>query len=182
MLKMMWNQEAADGATLWSKRCYLSFSNNAAISTTTCGENLLMASNLTSWHEVAELWFTNREYLTQRKGDSRTENYNLQVSESSYMLGCGVSQCPDQRWKYLYFYVCWYCPLGNFLQNNEEPYRLGQNCRDCPKSCDNRLCLPCDHKDKQPNCASLKKSFRCASPLIKDICLKTCNCDGKYAL
>ncbi|KAM6991728.1 cysteine-rich secretory protein 2-like [Tautogolabrus adspersus] len=51
-------------------------------------------------------------------------------------LGCGLAYCPNSRFKY--FYVCHYCPAGNY--DLAHPYKPGKSCALCPNNCDNGLC------------------------------------------
>ncbi|XP_064411457.1 cysteine-rich venom protein TEL1-like [Latimeria chalumnae] len=180
MLKMQWNQEAADGATMWAKKCTMEHSGISAIKTSPCGENLFMSGGVYPWRGVADAWYGEREHFTYGKGGKGTGHYTQQVWETSYMIGCGVAHCPENKWKY--FYVCWYCPPGNYLHILYKPYRLGRNCKECPKSCEDGLCLPCIHNNQYRVCSKLKKSFGCGPPLIRNICSQTCRCDGIYAI
>ncbi|KAM4694438.1 cysteine-rich secretory protein 3-like [Discoglossus pictus] len=59
MLKMEWNEEAAETAAIWAKQCTHCHSRaeERLISRFGCGENLYMANRPHSWKKAMQGWF-----------------------------------------------------------------------------------------------------------------------------
>ncbi|XP_077358890.1 cysteine-rich venom protein TEL1-like [Festucalex cinctus] len=141
MLKMSWNREAAANARKWAKTCSMkhSPSRSRKISTSGCGENLYMASFKNSWSNAIQAWYDevkNWRYGVGSVNKGVVGHFTQVVWSRSNQIGCAMAHCPKSRYKY--FYVCHYCPPGNYQYS--PPYKSGSTCGDCRKACDNKLC------------------------------------------
>ncbi|CAN9507889.1 unnamed protein product [Ophioblennius macclurei] len=141
MKKMSWNSEAAANAERWAKTCSMkhSSSGDRTISSSGCGENLYMSSHNNSWSNAIQAWYN--EVKDWRYGQGSVNggvvgHFTQVVWYSSRYLGCAKAYCPNSTYKY--FYVCQYCPPGNYGYTH--PYTSGPSCADCTSSCDNKLC------------------------------------------
>nr|XP_020497167.1 cysteine-rich venom protein TEL1-like [Labrus bergylta] len=176
MLKMTWNNEAAENAQEWAKTCPMEHSSYLfrKISTTYCGENLFMSSHRLGWSQVIDSWYSevkDWEYGVGSINDGVVGHFTQVVWYKSHELGCGLAYCPDSRFKY--FYVCHYCPAGNY--NLARPYKNGDSCADCPDNCDNGLCTkPCPYNDNFGNCPGF--SYNCMFSFFVNWCPATYNC------
>ncbi|XP_039604047.1 cysteine-rich venom protein TEL1-like [Polypterus senegalus] len=141
MLKMKWNTEAAANAERWARTCSMNHSpsEQRRISKDSCGENLYMSSNERPWESAIQGWEDEKKdyvFGEPPKTGKVVGHYTQLVWASSNQVGCAVAHCPSSQFKY--FYVCQYCPPGNFIKSN--PYTLGASCSSCPKSCEKNLC------------------------------------------
>ncbi|XP_068926793.1 serotriflin-like [Petaurus breviceps papuanus] len=145
MLKMEWNENAAQNARNWTKECKKDHSPQfkRMITDSLCGENLLFSSHPLSWSDVIQMWYDESKNFTYGSGPKKPESvvghYTQTVWATSYMIGCGVAHCPNQE-TFKYFYTCHYCHGGNNLATFTTPYKKGIPCGDCPEQCDNGLC------------------------------------------
>uniref|UniRef100_A0A8D3E0B1 SCP domain-containing protein n=1 Tax=Scophthalmus maximus TaxID=52904 RepID=A0A8D3E0B1_SCOMX len=135
MLQMSWNREAAANAQRWANTC----SMNHSPDTSGCGENLYMSSYQSSWSDAIQSWYD--EVKDWRYGMGSVNggvvgHYTQLVWYRSNQVGCAMASCPNAAYKY--FYVCHYCPPGNYQY--ARPYKSGPPCGDCPNACDNKLC------------------------------------------
>ncbi|KAJ8391507.1 hypothetical protein AAFF_G00088290 [Aldrovandia affinis] len=171
MLKMSWNGQAEDNAQSWANTCAMDHTSG-------CGENLYMSSSPNSWDDAVQSWYD--EVKDYRYGYGSVNggvigHYTQVVWYRSNKVGCGVAYCPNSE--YNYFYVCQYCPPGNFQYDH--PYESGPTCGDCPNACNNKLCNnPCQYLDKYSNCASLKSQWGCSGD-IGEWCPASCKCVDK---
>ncbi|XP_037699311.1 cysteine-rich secretory protein 2-like [Choloepus didactylus] len=183
MLKMEWSREAAANAQKWANKCTLRHSNmNDRRTNTTCGENLYMSTNPTSWSTTIQSWYDeNRNFIHgvgPKNPKAVTGHYTQVVSDRSSRVGCGFAYCPNQLLKC--YYVCQYCPAGNIVNKMYTPYQKGIPCASCPNHCENGLCTnSCEYEDSISNCAELKDTAGCVHALLKEKCKATCNCENK---
>ncbi|XP_061097490.1 cysteine-rich venom protein [Conger conger] len=181
MLKIEWNTEAAAHADSWAKGCSMGHSthNKRIISTSACGENIYLSSEPDSWSSALSSWHSEvngYKYGVGQVGKAPVGHYTQMVWYRSNQVGCAVAHCPDS--KFQYFYVCQYCPPGNFVHTN--PYTEGPSCGQCPDNCDNNLCTnPCPFLDKYANCGGLKNRYGCGNKFIATWCPASCQCAGK---
>ncbi|XP_074847497.1 cysteine-rich venom protein-like [Carettochelys insculpta] len=180
MLKMEWSPEAAENARSWANECKFEHSPTDRRKTTVeCGENLYMSTTPDSWSDAIQDWYNEEKDFIYGKGPTTPEavvgHYTQVVWYSSYQLGCAVAFCPGSE--YSYYFVCQYCPSGNYEHKINTPYTLGPACGDCPNDCDNGLCTnPCKYQDAYKNCDDLKKSPGCEHPMVKQFCPASCLC------
>uniref|UniRef100_A0A4X2K4U7 SCP domain-containing protein n=1 Tax=Vombatus ursinus TaxID=29139 RepID=A0A4X2K4U7_VOMUR len=152
MLKMKWNENAAQNARNWSKECEKDHSPQfkRTITNSLCGENLLFASLPVSWSDVIQMWYDESKNFTYGYGpinpESKVGHYTQTVWATSYMIGCGVAHCPHGQ-IFKYFYTCHYCHGGNNPATFTTPYKTGIPCGDCPDQCEDRLCSKKDFRD-----------------------------------
>ncbi|XP_057679030.1 serotriflin-like [Corythoichthys intestinalis] len=183
MLKMSWNREAAANAQRWANTCSMKHSSpdQRKISTSGCGENLYMASYKNSWSGAIQSWYD--EVKDWRYGvgsvNGRVVGHFTQIVwYSSNQLGCAMAYCPNSRYKY--FYVCHYCPPGNYQLTR--PYKSGPTCGDCPNACENKLCTnPCPYTDQYSNCPELKQQWGCNHPNVGSWCPASCKCGSQIS-
>ncbi|KAE8605415.1 hypothetical protein XENTR_v10015124 [Xenopus tropicalis] len=180
MLKMVWNEDAANNAASWSAGCTGSHSppDKRTIPGFSCGENLFLASYPASWEEAVKAWFDENESFEYGVGpkspDQVVGHYTQVMWYNSYMVGCSVSYCPKSQYKY--FYVCQYCPAGNIEGVMNTPYKAGPKCADCVEACDNSLCTNyCPYQDTYSSCSNYT-SYCNTFPAIRDGCKATCLC------
>uniref|UniRef100_A0A3Q2DQ03 Cysteine rich secretory protein 3 n=1 Tax=Cyprinodon variegatus TaxID=28743 RepID=A0A3Q2DQ03_CYPVA len=140
MMKMSWNKEAAANAQAWAATCSMQHSSSSSREITSgCGENLYMSSSKNTWSNAIQTWYN--EVKDYRYGVGSTNggvvgHYTQVVWAKSNQVGCAMAYCPNSKYKY--FYVCHYCPPGNYQYTN--PYKSGPSCGDCSGACDNKLC------------------------------------------
>ncbi|KFP75697.1 Serotriflin, partial [Apaloderma vittatum] len=143
MMKMEWDPLASRNAQDWANQCTLNHSPaNVRKTTVHCGENLFMSSAPFSWTGVIQSWYDEEKDFEYGMG-AKTEgavigHYTQVVWYNTYKIGCGVAFCPNKEYKY--FYVCHYCPSGNWISLMKTPYKAGEPCGDCPNACENGLC------------------------------------------
>ncbi|XP_005372245.1 cysteine-rich secretory protein 1-like [Microtus ochrogaster] len=184
LLEMQWNSEAQVNAQAWANQCSYQHSSQETrkIENLRCGENIFMASYPASWSQVIKSWHAESKNFKFGSGPTTpgaaVGHYTQLVWNSSHQLGCGVAECPNNPLKY--FYVCHYCPPGNFLNRIYTPYTVGEICGSCPNHCDEGLCTNrCYYEDKYSNCPSLKASVTCEHILTFGNCDATCHCEDK---
>uniref|UniRef100_A0A3B5QKR2 SCP domain-containing protein n=1 Tax=Xiphophorus maculatus TaxID=8083 RepID=A0A3B5QKR2_XIPMA len=85
-----------------------------------CGENLYMA-----WYNKV----ANFLYGVGSINGGVVGHYTQVVWATSKNTGCAMAYCSNSTYKY--FYVCHYCPQGNY--NFTNPYKSGTSCSDCPR-------------------------------------------------
>ncbi|XP_049621390.1 cysteine-rich secretory protein 2 [Suncus etruscus] len=184
MLRMEWSREVTMNAQKWANKCTLEHSTPEERKTNRkCGENLYMASNPTVWSEAIQNWRDECENFEYGVGPKRpgavVGHYTQLVWYSSYLVGCGVAYCPNQK-DLKYFYVCQYCPSGNNVSKKNTPYLTGTPCASCPNHCEDGLCTnSCEYEDLLNNCDSLKTTAGCEHELLKEKCKATCLCENK---
>ncbi|XP_024147012.1 cysteine-rich venom protein TEL1 [Oryzias melastigma] len=142
MMKMKWNTEAEANAQKWANTCSMAHSpaSSREISTSGCGENLYMSSFQNSWSNVVQAWYNEVKDFQYGVGSINggvVGHYTQVVWYNSNQIGCAMAYCPNSTYKY--FYVCHYCPPGNYQLSR--PYKSGSSCADCPSACENKLCL-----------------------------------------
>uniref|UniRef100_A0A8C3S5B3 SCP domain-containing protein n=1 Tax=Chelydra serpentina TaxID=8475 RepID=A0A8C3S5B3_CHESE len=143
MLRMEWSPAAAKNAKSWANECILSHSpQNRRKTTVGCGENLYMSTAPNSWSNAIQAWYNEVENFIYGIGPTTPGamigHYTQVVWYKSYQIGCAIAFCPQQFYKY--YYVCHYCPAGNYINVISTPYKSGPVCGDCPHACDNGLC------------------------------------------
>ncbi|XP_075893802.1 serotriflin-like [Nelusetta ayraudi] len=183
MLQMSWNREAAANAQRWANTCSMkhSHSSNREISTSGCGENLYMSSSKMSWSAAIQGWYD--EVKDWRYGVGSVNggvvgHFTQVVWYRSNQLGCAVANCPSSTYKY--FYVCHYCPPGNYQYTH--PYKSGTTCGDCSKACNNKLCTnPCPYIDQYSNCQELKQQWGCGNSNVASSCPASCKCTNEIS-
>ncbi|XP_061478281.1 cysteine-rich venom protein helothermine-like [Rhineura floridana] len=181
MLKMNWNNVIAQNAQRWANQCNLKHSSQQSrlIDGTGCGENLYMSSAPNSWSDAIQAWYNEVKDFAYGSG-AKTRgavigHYTQVVWYKSNEVGCALAYCSAQP-IFKYFYVCQYCPAGNYADKMATPYSTGQPCGDCPNNCNNGLCTnPCKENDKYTNCADLKNQWGCGKPIMQD-CKASCTC------
>ncbi|XP_041660841.1 cysteine-rich venom protein-like [Cheilinus undulatus] len=178
MLKMSWNSEAAVNAHKWASTCSMRHSTKGSrkISSMGCGENLYMSKQRDTWSDAIQSWYDEVKDWHYGEGSftGRDVGHFTQVDwYRSNHIGCGMAYCPDSD--YTYFYVCHYCPPGNYQLY--EPYKKGPTCGDCPDACEDKLCTnPCGYFDMYGNCADLKKKYGCHHKSVAAWCPASCKC------
>nr|XP_003404193.2 cysteine-rich secretory protein 3-like [Loxodonta africana] len=184
MLKMGWDNEAAKNAQNWANKCIYEHSDKKDRRTnTSCGENLFMSSAPTSWSYGIQSWYDESSDFVYGAGPTSPNavigHYTQVVWSTSFRVGCGIAYCPNQG-VLKYFYVCQYCPAGNYINRQYFPYKKGPPCSSCPGYCDKGLCTnSCGYEDAYSNCPDLKKMFTCTHALVRNNCKASCNCEGK---
>ncbi|KAF6113296.1 cysteine rich secretory protein 1 [Phyllostomus discolor] len=182
MMKMSWNEEAAQNARIVSNNCDLAKSNalKRRISNTFCGENKHLTPHVIPWPQVIETWYN--ESMDFQYGywspviEEKHDRYIQMVWASSYLIGCGVSPC-CKTMSHQYLYVCHYCHEGNEPATKNQPYKMGNACEDCPNNCDNGLCTnPCIYYDEYTNCQKLQRVHGCIQRAVKMLCKASCLC------
>uniref|UniRef100_F6U003 Cysteine rich secretory protein 2 n=2 Tax=Monodelphis domestica TaxID=13616 RepID=F6U003_MONDO len=178
MLKMKWSPEAQESAQSWANKCTLEHSlvKNRTIGSP-CGENLFMSTVPMHWSKAIQAWHDEVSNFEYGKGpidpNQPVGHYTQVVWHSSFKVGCGVAYCPDAT--YPYFFVCQYCPSGNY--GTKYPYEKGASCDKCPHSCTNNLCNnPCLYTNKFGNCEEMKNKVSCRNKYVKSNCKATCLC------
>ncbi|XP_006149163.1 serotriflin [Tupaia chinensis] len=181
MLKLTWNDQVAQNAEKWAKKCTMSHSppHERQIRFADCGENLFMSSNPRNWSYAIQSLYNEVTDFRYGSGDTRpnvkTGHYTQLVWATSHQLGCALAHCPNKRLKF--YYVCQYCPAGNNIKTRNTPYKKGKPCADCPGHCDNGLCTnPCMYQDRFSNCQQLTQNYKCGSRFMEDNCPATCKC------
>ncbi|XP_006860679.1 PREDICTED: cysteine-rich secretory protein 3 [Chrysochloris asiatica] len=184
MVKMVWDNAAQVNAQAWANACNYQHSDQEKRKTTvTCGENLFMSSVPISWEKVIQNWYDERNNFEFGKGPTYSNavvgHYTQVVWATSSSVACGFSYCSNQA-KLKYYYVCQYCPAGNYVNTKNTPYLPGIPCASCPNYCDNGLCTNgCIHKDDYTNCKILKNMVSCQHDLVRQNCKASCNCEDK---
>ncbi|OWA53725.1 putative Cysteine-rich secretory protein 1 [Hypsibius exemplaris] len=186
MLRMEWNQEAADQAQDWADQCSYNHNNetNRTTSLFPCGQNIAYTTPWAfSWNSVINMWYN--EYLEYKFGEPNdlhvVGHYTAMVWATTYQLGCAYKDCGG--W---HFYVCHYCPNGNF-GDLSAPYKAGSACENCPDSCERGLCTnTCPHTNIYSNCDELERKFKICSNRFQEKlalnCKATCLCPGSIYL
>uniref|UniRef100_A0A7N9AMC4 Cysteine-rich venom protein TEL1-like n=1 Tax=Mastacembelus armatus TaxID=205130 RepID=A0A7N9AMC4_9TELE len=178
MLKMSWNSEAEANAQRWANTCSMKHSpaSSRKISTSDCGENLYMSSIKNTWSDAIQSWYDevkNWRYGVGPVNGGVVGHYTQVVWYRSNQIGCAMAYCPNSTYKY--FYVCQYCPPGNYQY--ARPYKSGPSCADCPNACDNKLCTnPCPYADQYSNCPDLKQQWGCSNKDVASWCPASCKC------
>ncbi|CAO2607681.1 Cysteine-rich secretory protein 1, partial [Lemmus lemmus] len=179
-----WNSEAQANAQTWANQCAYQHSHQEfrKIKNLKCGENIFMADYPASWSQAVQSWYDESSNFKFGSGPTTRNavvgHYTQLVWNSSHQLACGVAECPNHPLKY--YYVCHYCPPGNFVNKKNTPYTVGKPCASCPNNCEDGLCTnSCDYEDKYSNCAALKASLTCENLMVKNDCKASCNCEGK---
>ncbi|XP_054578310.1 cysteine-rich secretory protein 1 [Eptesicus fuscus] len=183
MLKMSWNEEAAQNARELSKYCDVVQSNalKRRITNTFCGENMHLTSYPISWTDVIRIWHNESNYFrygiwSSTDEENTVDHYTQIVWASSYLIGCGVSSC-CKRLSPQYLYVCHYCHEGNEPDLKNIPYHLGNACEYCPNNCEDKLCTnPCIYYDEYTNCHIQKVFPGCSALSVTLQCKATCFC------
>ncbi|KAM9006910.1 cysteine-rich venom protein-like [Sarcophilus harrisii] len=184
MLKMEWSHEAASDAQRWANKCTLKVSefSNRTTGDTVCSENVFASSLSVCWKDVILAWKLQKKNFIYGVGAINQKSHYLayiqMIFYRTYKIGCGVSYCPNNIYKY--FYVCQYCPARNEVTSLATPYKKGERCADCPYSCYNGLCTnPCQYEDKYSNCQQLKDKLTCDFIPVKLHCKATCMCTSE---
>uniref|UniRef100_A0A8C6QM14 Cysteine-rich secretory protein 3-like n=1 Tax=Nannospalax galili TaxID=1026970 RepID=A0A8C6QM14_NANGA len=183
MLKMKWSSEAAVNAQKWANQCNYKHSDQEFRRLNiSCGENLFMSSNPRPWSQAIQIWYDeSREFIFDSgptPPNAAVGHYTQVVWSTSFLAGCGVAHCPESS--LAYFYVCHYCPAGNYVGKLYKPYKEGEPCASCPNDCDDGLCTnSCNYEDSYSNCPDLKETATCEHPIVKSGCKASCNCEGK---
>ncbi|XP_003971902.2 serotriflin-like [Takifugu rubripes] len=181
MLHMSWNSEAADNAQKWANTCSMKHSPDSSreISTSGCGENLYMSSQKNSWSDAIQLWYDEVKDWRYGVGSVNGDvvgHFTQVVWHRSNQVGCALAHCPNSKYKY--FYVCHYCPPGNYQLAH--PYKSGPPCGDCSHACQDKLCTnPCGHTDKYSNCPELKQQWGCSNSDVASWCPASCKCTNE---
>ncbi|XP_020849587.1 cysteine-rich secretory protein 1 [Phascolarctos cinereus] len=185
MLKMEWNENAAQNARNWSKVCEKDHSPQVKriITNILFGENLLFASLPISWSDAIQMWYDESKNFTYGYGpinpESNVGHYTQTVWSTSYMIGCGVAHCPNQQ-IFKYFYTCHYCHGGNNPATFTTPYKKGIPCGDCPGQCENKLCTnPCPYVDVAINCPDAVRIASCNHKVVAARCEASCRCKNE---
>ncbi|XP_021084138.1 cysteine-rich secretory protein 1 [Mesocricetus auratus] len=183
LLKMQWSNDAQVNAQRWANQCSFHHSprEDRRINIG-CGENLFMSSYPASWSAAIQSWYDESNDFVFGSGPKTSGaavgHYTQLVWNTSYLIGCGVAECPGQSWRF--YYVCQYCPPGNLVARIYNPYTIGEPCGSCPNDCEDGLCTnSCGYEDNYSNCEDLKASLTCNHPIVKKDCKAACNCEGK---
>ncbi|KAK7907683.1 hypothetical protein WMY93_016295 [Mugilogobius chulae] len=144
MQKMSWNSGTASSAQRVANACTQKHSS------TSCGENLYMSTNKKSWSAAIQKWYdevSNWRYGVGSYNGKVVGHFTQVVWAKSNTIGCGMAYCPNQKYKY--YYVCQYCPAGNY--GYARPYTPGKACASCSGACDDGLCLSGGKTPSKPN-------------------------------
>ncbi|XP_028622622.1 cysteine-rich secretory protein 1-like [Grammomys surdaster] len=183
LLKMEWNHDVQVNAQEWADKCMYSHSPIELRTTNLkCGENLFMSSYLAPWSSVIQDWYdevNDFDYgIGPKERGSIVGHYTQVVWNSTFQVACGVAECPENPLKF--YYVCQYCPAGNYVGRLYTPYTEGEPCASCPNDCEDGLCTnSCGEQDVYSNCKNLKKMLTCDDQILKEGCKATCLCEGK---
>ncbi|XP_034555832.1 cysteine-rich secretory protein 2-like [Notolabrus celidotus] len=181
MLKISWSSEAAANAQKWANTCSIKHSSagQRKISTSGCGENLFLSTHKNSWSSAIQSWYDEVKDWQYGVGPIHGKEVGHFTQLDWYRsnhVGCGVAHCPGE--KFNYFFVCQYCPPGNYQLAT--PFKKGPSCGDCPDSCEDRLCTnPCEYSDKYSNCQKLVKKYGCTHKTLVTGCPASCSCSDK---
>ncbi|KAG7222715.1 hypothetical protein INR49_026324, partial [Caranx melampygus] len=182
MLKMSWNSEAEANAQRWANTCAMNHSPassrkiSSQVQTNEIMWRLAAIYGTRPWSEAIQSWYN--EVRDYRYGVGAVNggvigHYTQLVWYRSNQIGCAMAYCPNSMYKY--FYVCHYCPPGNYQYTH--PYKAGPSCGDCPNACDNKLCTnPCPYADKYNNCPELKQQWGCSHQDVASWCAASCKC------
>ncbi|XP_037532635.1 cysteine-rich venom protein [Nematolebias whitei] len=179
MLMMTYSEELAASVQAWVDECDLRHGppNSRQLDGYELGENLYFSSSPSSWTSVIRAWNdekSNYLYPNRSTNGQPIGHYTQVVWSSSYRVGCGFTQCPNN----VYFYGCQYYRAGNF--KTWPPYKVGASCASCPNDCVNKLCTnPCPYINKFINCPTLKVITGCSNRLVSDWCPASCNCTAQ---
>ncbi|KAI3364222.1 hypothetical protein L3Q82_011022 [Scortum barcoo] len=181
MLEMSWSDEAAANAQRWANTCSMKHSpaSSREISKPVHGQlrENTWSNAIQSWYDEVKDW----RYGVGAINGGVIGHYTQVVWYRSNKVGCGMAYCPNSQYKY--FYVCQYCPPGNYQY--ALPYQAGPTCADCPNACDNKLCSkcqiqdlinPCNYTDKYSNCPDLKQQWGCSNTDVASWCPASCKC------
>ncbi|OWA53288.1 putative Cysteine-rich secretory protein 2 [Hypsibius exemplaris] len=114
MPAVRWSARAAKLAQNNAYSCVFGHEQNG------CGENLAYFSGDSgSWPQALALWANEKSSFTYGGHNNFNDvgHYTQMVSERSTGVGCASASCDG--WEY---YVCSYCPAGNF-NDWSRPYR-----------------------------------------------------------
>ncbi|KAJ7345721.1 hypothetical protein JRQ81_001671 [Phrynocephalus forsythii] len=184
MMKMVWNENAAENAGKWARKCRTTASpkEERTVDGVLCGDTRLQTTYPTSWSDIIDLW--NRKASNFKYGsgaiDPRKDIYTYTqiIWHNSNQVGCTMAFCPENEYNFLY--ICRYCPAGNYVDEISTPYKEGLPCADCPKHCENNLCTrTCGFIDSSAACKSILTMYTCESEYIQQICAATCKCPAE---
>ncbi|XP_072494156.1 cysteine-rich venom protein-like [Notamacropus eugenii] len=184
MLKVEWSNEASSNAQKWANLCNVRNSgiSSRSIDGTSYGENMFGSSIPVSWDDVILAWELEKNNFIYGAG-AINENltflaYTQMIWYSTYKIGCGFAQCPNNVYQFLY--TCQYCPEGNDINSITTPYKKGDRCADCLHSCENGLCTnPCHYVDEYSNCQMMKDELACDFTYVKHHCKASCKCTSE---
>nr|XP_056712793.1 cysteine-rich venom protein catrin-like [Euleptes europaea] len=147
-----------------------------------CGQTVSQSDPASTWDEIVGYWASKKNDFKYGVGRINPRvnihSYTQAIWYNSYMVGCGVSYCPKNKFPFLY--ICQYCPAGNIRGQMERPYKKGPPCGDCPKNCDKKLCTnPCKYVDRIETCKKLKSVMGCKAANKDGLCKATCKCRNK---
>ncbi|XP_060113400.1 cysteine-rich venom protein piscivorin-like [Heteronotia binoei] len=181
MLKVVWDEAVGERARQWVNQCKQEMSpkDSREGNGTICGEIIFQANYINSWTEVIKFW--NGKKANFKYGVGKIDPgvniypYTQLIWYNSYRVGCAAAYCPNT--KFPYFYICQYCPAGNFDPDLAKPYKKGPACGDCPNNCEKKLCTnPCKYSDASRDCKRKKRMFTCQNPALREECRGTCSC------
>ncbi|XP_072263471.1 cysteine-rich secretory protein 2-like [Pyxicephalus adspersus] len=184
MLKMRWSEDLRESAQKWADTCNLNHSEpkDRSKNGLAYGENILMSSVCIPWHLTILQWIfegINLIYNVGPKNNSVVGHYTQAVTDSTYEVGCGMSQCHKDG-NFTAFLVCQYDPAGNQPTSLYKPYDEGPWCGACPNDCDEsgKLCTNfCPYRNKAGNCEQIKQMNLCEH--FEDECGAMCICKNK---
>ncbi|XP_051885746.1 GLIPR1-like protein 1 isoform X4 [Pristis pectinata] len=152
MFKMTWDEALAKSAKAWGKKCRFkhnpNLKKNGAVHPTffPVGENLYASTGRFEAKQAIKAWNDEvKDYNFQTnscKKSAMCGHYTQIVWDTSYKLGCAVTECPNGLKgtglkRSAKIFVCNYAPAGNIIGRG--PYTSGATCSACT-TCSDNLC------------------------------------------
>ncbi|XP_059833659.1 GLIPR1-like protein 1 isoform X2 [Hypanus sabinus] len=153
-----WDDALAKSARAWGKKCI--FKHNPALRKIgqvhptffPVGENLFVTTGTFQTKQAIKVW--NDEVKDYNFGKNSCKkialcgHYTQVVWESTYKVGCSVTNCPSGIKHFrprgpAKIFVCNYGPAGNF--HGRRPYTSGSACSACTM-CSGKLCTDATHE------------------------------------
>ncbi|XP_062971926.1 uncharacterized protein LOC134391934 [Elgaria multicarinata webbii] len=129
MLKMSWNEKAAESAEKWATQCQPKVSplKDRLVDEHICGVTISQSNFVRTWSDVIKMW---------KKSKSSFQYGNMSADprkmSSPYTQNCTLMV--DHHVALLHNF------RGNILEMLPKPYKEGPSCGDCRNNCEDKLC------------------------------------------